>query len=148
LVLAGDCPDEAYGDELRALAGGDERITFAGHVQGRRLAELFSNARIYVQPSELEGLSIALLEAMSYGNCCLVSDIPPNIEALGDTGWYFKSRDVASLRDQLGHLLRLGDQTGRLGQMAKARVGEHFGWEGIVSKFENLYGGLLRSKAA
>ena len=93
LVIAGDAQGEdVYKEELRRLADGDPRIIFPGFVQGRLLKELFSNAHFYVHPSELEGLSIALLEAMGYGNACLVSDIPENEEALGDTGFYFKAQ--------------------------------------------------------
>ena len=65
------------------------------------MEELFSNAAMYVQPSEIEGLSIALLEAMSYGLPCLVSDIPENREAIGDCGLTFKSGDVIDLNEKL-----------------------------------------------
>ena len=44
------------------------------------LAELYSNAYCYVLPSTIEGQSIGLLEAMSYGLPCVVGDIPENKE--------------------------------------------------------------------
>ena len=62
--------------ELKELAKDDDRIIFTGFVQGQMLDELYSNAYIYTLPSDLEGMPLSLLEAMSYGNCCLVSDIP------------------------------------------------------------------------
>ena len=62
--------------EMQRLAGGDSRIRFTGFVGGRVLAELFSNAYVYCLPSDLEGMPLSLLEAMSYGCCCLTSDIP------------------------------------------------------------------------
>jgi glycosyltransferase involved in cell wall biosynthesis len=140
LVIAGDAKgEEAYKAELRALAGDDPRVRFLGFVQGRLLAELFSHARVYVQPSELEGLSIALLEAMSYANICLVSDIPENLEAIADTGLSFKNKDVDDLRLKLDSILSgRCDQTG-LGERARNRVAEHFSWDRITDQLEALY---------
>lgn len=80
LVIAGDAEHEdKYKSELNRLAKGNEKIIFPGFATGKLLNELFSNCYLYVQPSEIEGLPIALLEAMSYGNCCLASDIEENI---------------------------------------------------------------------
>ena len=61
---------------MKNLAASDDRIIFTGFVQGRVLSELLSNCYLYVLPSDLEGMPLTLLEAMSYGQCCLVSDIP------------------------------------------------------------------------
>ena len=71
-------------EELKELAKGDDRILFTGFVQGAMLDELYSNAYIYTLPSDLEGMPLSLLEAMSYGNCCLVSDIPECAEVVED----------------------------------------------------------------
>ena len=71
-------------EELKELAKGDDRILFTGFVQGAMLDELYSNAYIYTLPSDLEGMPLSLLEAMSYGNCCLVSDIPECTEVVED----------------------------------------------------------------
>ena len=54
------------------------------------LDELYSNAYIYTLPSDLEGMPLSLLEAMSYGNCCLVSDIPECAEVVEDKALIFK----------------------------------------------------------
>jgi glycosyltransferase involved in cell wall biosynthesis len=90
LVIAGEAPvSDGYGRQLLELAKGDGRILFPGRVQGRLLEELFSNAALFAQPSELEGLSIGLIEGMSYGTPCLASDIPENCEVVGDAGLLF-----------------------------------------------------------
>ena len=60
---------------MAKYARDDSRIIFTGFVQGKELDELYSNAYVYTLPSDLEGMPLSLLEAMSYGNCCLVSDI-------------------------------------------------------------------------
>lgn len=80
-------------DELKELAKGDDRILFTGFVQGAMLDELYSNAYIYTLPSDLEGMPLSLLEAMSYGNCCLVSDIPECAEVVEDNGERRKTAD-------------------------------------------------------
>ena len=86
LVIAGGSSDtDSFMEELKELAKGDDRILFTGFVQGAMLDELYSNAYIYTLPSDLEGMPLSLLEAMSYGNCCLVSDIPECAEVVEDT---------------------------------------------------------------
>ena len=85
LVIAGGSSDtDSFMEELKELAKGDDRILFTGFVQGAMLDELYSNAYIYTLPSDLEGMPLSLLEAMSYGNCCLVSDIPECAEVVED----------------------------------------------------------------
>lgn len=79
----------------------DERIIFTGFVQGSLLDELYSNAYIYTLPSDLEGMPLSLLEAMSYGNCCLVSDIPECTEVVEDKALIFKKSDVSDLWEKL-----------------------------------------------
>ncbi|SFJ99795.1 Glycosyltransferase involved in cell wall bisynthesis [Desulfomicrobium apsheronum] len=140
LVIAGDAKgEEGYKRELRDLAGSDPRIIFPGFVEGQALGELFSNAAVYVQPSEIEGLSIALLEAMSYGNCCLVSDIPENKEAIGDAGFTFQNMNVIDLRDQLATLMSTPDLRVAVGKQARERVLNCYNWDKIVDDFECFY---------
>ncbi len=102
LVIAGGSSDtDAFLKELKWLANEDRRILFTGFVQGRILEELYSNAYIYTLPSDLEGMPLSLLEAMSYGNCCLVSDIPECTEVIEDKAVVFQKSNVADLREKL-----------------------------------------------
>jgi len=80
------------------MAKDDKRIIFTGFVQGRILQELYSNAYVYVLPSDLEGMPLSLLEAMSYGNCCLVSNIPECTDVVEDKAVIFKRGDVIDLQ--------------------------------------------------
>ncbi|MFR3431461.1 MAG: glycosyltransferase [Holdemanella porci] len=84
--------------ELKELAIDDDRIIFTGFVQGRILEELYSNAYIYCLPSDLEGMPLSLLEAMSYGNCCLVSDIEECASVVEDKAITFKKSNVEDLK--------------------------------------------------
>ena len=102
LVIAGGSSDtDSFMEELKELAKGDDRILFTGFVQGAMLDELYSNAYLYTLPSDLEGMPLSLLEAMSYGNCCLVSDIPECAEVVEDKALIFKKSDVEDLQKKL-----------------------------------------------
>lgn len=141
LVIAGDCPyEDSYVQQLRAQAS--DRIIFAGYVTGRLLAELYSNAYVYVQPSEMEGLPIAVLEAMSYGRYVLASDIPANREALGPCGRTFKSRDVNALRTELAALLRQPEIIEAEFDRVRAYIRAERNWDLTADRFETLYQAL------
>ena len=102
LVIAGGTSDtDQFVKELKELAVGDDRILFTGFVRGQMLEELYSNAYLYTLPSDLEGMPLSLLEAMSYGNCCLVSDIKECAEVVEDKAIVFHRGDVEDLREKL-----------------------------------------------
>jgi glycosyltransferase involved in cell wall biosynthesis len=140
LVIAGEAPSTSgYQEELVHLAKGDPRIRFIGRVQGRLLEELFSHTSLFVQPSELEGLSIGLIEGMSYGIPCLASDIPENQEVVGDVGILFRSKDVDSLEQQLNWALSNPDLCRERGVLGRSRAINLFSWERVVDQLEALY---------
>lgn len=102
LVIAGGTSDtDQFVKELKVMAAGDDRILFTGFVRGQMLEELYSNAYLYTLPSDLEGMPLSLLEAMSYGNCCLVSDIAECTEVVEDKAMVFRRGDVEDLREKL-----------------------------------------------
>lgn len=110
VIAGGESHSEEYVKTLHKLAEGDGRILFTGFVYGDTLDELYSNAYFYTHPSDLEGLPLSLLEALSYGNCVLASDIPENAEVISpegreENGFLFKTGDVESLRQKMRYLL-------------------------------------------
>ncbi len=116
---------------------------FLGFVYGEALEELFSNAYLYVLPSELEGFPISLLEAMSYGNCCLVSDIEENLEALNGYGYTFRNKDFKDLKRMLELLLSRKDLVETYKKKAIEYVSDNYSWDKITDQFESLYFSLL-----
>lgn len=101
LVIAGGSSDTSeFENEMKELAKEDKRILFTGFVQGQELEELYSNAYVYVLPSDLEGMPLSLLEAMSYGNCCLVSDIPECVDVVEDKALIFQKSDFIEFREK------------------------------------------------
>lgn len=140
LVIAGGAKDqEEYQRKLDGLAGNDPRILFPGYVEGELKHQLFRHTALYCQPSEIEGLSIALLEAMSYGLRCLVSDIPENIEAIGPAGYTFHSRNSVDLQAKIAELLALPLEQDSLAQRARERVEKLYSWDHVTDQLEELY---------
>lgn len=82
VIAGGSSHTDNYMKQMEKKAAKDKRILMTGFVQGEVLEELYSNAYVYVLPSDVEGMPVSLLEAMSYGNCCLVSDIAENVEVI------------------------------------------------------------------
>ena len=105
LVIAGGASDTGeFEQELHAMAAADKRVLFTGFTQERILEELYSNTYLYILPSDVEGMPLTLLEAMSYGDCCLVSDIPECTEVLENYGYSFRQGNVEELTAQLQQL--------------------------------------------
>lgn len=147
LVIVGDgAHTNGYVKYLKDLADGNKNIVFTGAQSGRTLAELFSNAYLFVQPSEAEGLSIALLEAMSYGKTTLVSDIKENKEVIDYTGFTFKNKSVADLMGKLNALLRNPDVVRNMGKLEKKRVTAEYNWKKIVDKVQEVYNNAIINK--
>lgn len=140
LVIAGGSSDtETFMKELKGMSAGDERILFTGFQQGRVLEELYSNAYIYTLPSDLEGMPLSLLEAMSYGNCCVVSDIDECAEVVEDKAAVFKKSDVDSLRSSLQGLLDCPEMVKRYKSEAAEYITGKYNWDDVVDKTLGLY---------
>ena len=140
VVFAGDSSyTDEYTRSLRSAAG--SRALFPGYMYGSDLEELYSSALAYVLPSEVEGLSISLLEAMAFGLPVVVSDIPGNLEALGDppAGLVYPLRDRAALVAALDRLAADPDLRDELGRRAVARVREAYDWETIADQTLAVY---------
>ena len=140
LVIAGGSSDtERYLRQLQNLAAGDDRILFTGFVQGKLRDELYSNAYVYTLPSDLEGMPLSLLEAMSYGNCCLVSDIPECAEVVEDKAVLFRKSDVDNLRQKLQTLCDQPDMAAQYKANAAQFILNKYGWDDVVDKTLALY---------
>lgn len=147
LVIAGDAAHaEKYKATLRELAGADPRIRFTGFVTGAPMEELFSNAYLFCLPSTLEGLPVALLEAMNYGNCCLASDIPENLEALENHGYTFRNRDAEDLHRVLADLLDNPEKVEEKRIAARDHVRSNYSWDTVTEQLESLYVSLIDKK--
>ncbi len=140
LVIAGGSSDtEDFWNELREMAQDDERIVFTGFVQGQLLEELYSNAYVYTLPSDLEGMPLSLLEAMSYGNCCLVSDIAECAEVVEDKAVTFAKGNVADLTEKLQWLCNASAGVLKYKKEAADFICRKYNWDKIVDRTLELY---------
>lgn len=142
LVIAGGSSDtDLFVKELKEMGRKDERIVFTGFVQGKMLEELYSNAYVYCLPSDLEGMPLSLLEGMSYGNCCLTSDIDECAEVVEDKAVLFKKGSVEDLWEKLQGLC---DDAGVV-EKYKAGAADHicgkYSWDDMVGRTLELYRG-------
>lgn len=140
LVIAGGSSDTSeFENEIKELAKEDKRILFTGFVQGQELEELYSNAYVYVLPSDLEGMPLSLLEAMSYGNCCLVSDIPECVDVVEDKALIFQKSDVNSLYTKLVDICCNSSKVKSFKCTAEEFVCNKYSWNKIVKDTCCLY---------
>lgn len=140
LVIAGGCShSQEYMDEIRRICATDHRIVLTGFVQGRELEELYSNAWLFVLPSDIEGMAISLLEAMSYGNCCLVSDIPENTEVIQQCGYTFRKSDTADLKRVLEKLLEHPEMVQEKVKQSADFICSRYNWDDVVERTLKLY---------
>ena len=140
LVIAGGASHtNDYYKEIQEKVKDNKNIIMTGFVQGKELEELYSNCYLYCLPSDIEGMPISLLEAMSYGKNCLVSDIEENTQVCGEYGHTFKKGDVQDLKEKLDSLLKedkLIDSN-----ILKNYVIEKYNWDKIIDETKKLYCG-------
>lgn len=140
VIAGGSSHSEEYFRQLKQSAKG-KNIIFTDFVQGRALQELYSNAYVYVLPSDLEGMPISLLEAMSYSNCCLTSDIPECTEVCGENALYFKKGSADDLKEKLSFLIENEDAVSAYKSRARDYIIAKYSWEDVVNKTLALYRG-------
>jgi glycosyltransferase involved in cell wall biosynthesis len=138
LVLAGASSySDDYSRELRTHAS--DRIKILDWVSGETLDQLLTNAMLFVLPSDLEGLSLALLDAMGAGLCVVASDVAENREVVAGAGYTFRWGDAGDLADRLRFLIANPAVREAAGRTAKARVREHYQWPKIAEEIERAY---------
>jgi glycosyltransferase involved in cell wall biosynthesis len=146
LVIAGNgFFTNDYAQELKELVKDNKNIIFTGSQSGKILAELYSNAYLLLQPSESEGLSLSLLEAMSYGIPILASDIPENKEALGGAGFTFRNKDVEDLRNKMQELLDSNLAKSKI-EIEINRIRDIYNWPKIVKDIVLVYEKAVNNK--
>lgn len=107
LVIAGPVTDAVKKEVWYKKASQCENIIFTGFVSGDTKAQLLSSTRLFILPSDIEGMSIALLEALGYGVRVLASDIKENRDLLTEYGCTFKAGDLNSLKEKMDIMLKI-----------------------------------------
>lgn len=140
LVIAGGSSHSyAYMRHIQERAAKNPKIIMTDFVQGRVLEELYSNAYLFVLPSDVEGMALTLLEAMSYGNCCVVSDIQENMEVVEDRAVSFKKSNVRDLKEKLWDLLKNPEKVEDYKRQSADFICGKYNWDEVVRQTRELY---------
>lgn len=140
LVIAGGSSHSVeYMNKIIRIAEKDKNIIMTGFVQGEMLEELYSNAYCFVLPSDVEGMALSLLEAMSYGNCCIISDIPENMEVAEDMALTFPKGDTEELRAVLERVIRDEETVRQYKQNSQEFICNKYNWDKVAEKTLQLY---------
>ena len=146
LVIAGGSSDtDDYVKQLHEMAGDTQSIIFTGFLQGPVLEELYSNAHLYVLPSDHEGMPLSLLEAMNYGCCCVTSDIGECTAVMNGCGLTFPRGNAEALRETLQNLCDHPDQAEAYRSEAREVISSKYTWQEITEQTDRLYRRLLDS---
>lgn len=143
VILVGD------GSERRALEAMARQPPLTGRVRflGERtdLPDLLPGFDLFVLPSQSEGLSNALLEAMSEGIPAVASRVGGNPEVIEHSlsGLLFEAGSPASLAGHLAKLLSNREGAQRLGLHGRARIRENFSLEKMLLNYRSLYERIL-----
>jgi glycosyltransferase involved in cell wall biosynthesis len=148
-IVGGSSHTDAYVESLHALAAADPRVLFLGTLPRERLDTLYRAAAVYVHPSELEGMSIAMLQALESGLPVVASDIPVHRELLGAVEGYdlfFTPRDVEALTERLTRVTAALPHYRRIAARAQAHVQQAYSWEAIADRTEALFYDLVERR--
>jgi glycosyltransferase involved in cell wall biosynthesis len=142
LVIVGDnAASGQYMNGLRKLAENNDSVIFTGYQFGAVLQELFSNTRAFIAASELEGLPITLLEALSYGAMCATSDIRPHLEVMKTLqGLSFPVGDIQAISTCLDLVDDMAEsRLEEFKQAAVAMILRRFNWDMVCAEHDRLY---------
>jgi glycosyltransferase involved in cell wall biosynthesis len=143
VIVGGSSHTDEYAGQLHRAALADPRVDLRGYVYGQELADLYAGARLFVQPSCLEGMPLTVLEAAAHGAPLLTSDIPVHRAVLGDPGpgrRLFRCESVDDLARQLRAALAADDADERRAARAFGeQVLTRYSWEDVVDELEELY---------
>ncbi len=140
LVIVGDTSDtDDYVRMLKEKAMGNPNILFTGFLSGDFLCEMYSNSFINVLPSDLEGMSLCLLESLAYRNLLVCSDIPENTSVAQDKAVYFKKGNAEDLAEKLQ---KLCDDTAlvlKLREGVDEYILSKYSWQDVAESTYKLY---------
>lgn len=146
VIAGGSSHSNEYMNKISEMADRDSRVVMTHFVQGRKLEELYSNAYLFVLPSDVEGMSVSLLEAMSYGNCCVVSDIPENMEVVDEKAVSFRQGDVDDLQRVLERLIANPKEVEGYKAESQKYICEKYNWDKVVEETLAAYADVINSK--
>lgn len=146
-IVGGSAHTEEYVQYLKVLTENDANIKMLGEQTGIAMSTLWNNAALFIQPSEDEGLSLSLLEAMGHGLMPIVSSIPANLEAIQNgAGISFQSKNVEDLTKMLAYYIANEEERMEVAKRAQERAVEVYSWDAIADRTYQVYREAIMAK--
>lgn len=144
IIAGGSSFTDDYFDKLKSISKDNENIIYTGNVSGDLLKELYSNCLFYILPSDIEGMPLSLLEALSYGKYCLTSDIPENTAVIKSDilGNKFSKSNVDDLKGKLSLILEEKLYYGN-DEFRTKYIADNYNWDDIMIKTVEQYKKVL-----
>ncbi len=140
LVIVGDSAfTDGYVAKIKRMAAGDQSIVFTGWQNGQALDELYGNAAMLIHPSENEGLSLTVLQAMAMSKAVLVSDIAEQQELIVDKKFRFANTDIFALADKIIAIAKNPEWLEAAGKSNRQTTEKKYNWEHIAKNISDLY---------
>jgi len=136
VIAGGSSHTNDYLIKIKEMVKDNPNIIMTGFVQGKELEELYSNCYLYCLPSDVEGMPLSLLEALSFGNKCLVSNIDENIQIAPHYLYTFKKSSVIELKEQLENLLNINSNNR---ETIKINILKEYNWDNVTVETEKIY---------
>lgn len=146
VIVGASAATPEYEKYLRLMAKGRENILFLGERFNMELEQLFSHAAVFVQPSEAEGASLALLEALGHGVPTIASNIRANADILGNAGLLFENKKVADLREKLAYLLNRPEDAAVFGDRGERLIRSKYSWDALADRTLSIYGEIISAR--
>lgn len=155
VVVGGNSFTGDYVEALTRRASELPDVHLPGFLYDEGLRTAYTNARIFVQSSTVEGMPLTVLEAASYGRPLVLSDIPVHRQLIGHDrpgGRLFASGDAASLSDALARALADRGAEAAGGRAVGRELTERFSWDasvdGTLEAYEQAVGSWRGRRAA
>lgn len=142
LIIAGDEKQRPeYITELIKMSANKIKVRFIGYINSiQTLLSLVRMSYLFVFPSEIEAMSVMLLEVISVGNPLVCSDIPANTTILRDNETlFFENKNHVDLADKLRWAFANMDEMKNRADNAKKRILEYYSWNNIAKQYKELY---------
>ena len=145
LVIAGDTSDtDDYVAMIKQKAENNPNIMFTGFISGDVLKEIYSNAYIVALPSDIEGMSLSLLEALAYGNAVLCSDIPENTLVTEDKAMHFEKSNADDLAAKLQMMCEDETIVHTLRDGVDTFILQKYNWSDVAQATHGLYQKVMK----
>ncbi|EAH3956990.1 glycosyltransferase family 1 protein [Listeria monocytogenes] len=145
-LIAGDGSQLGqFEDKLKMYTNKSGKVIFTGRLTNQEIKNVINAADIYVQPSLMEGCSIAIIEAMSCGKLVIASNVGGNPDVISkETGLLVPAKSVVALKEAIEYSIKKPDECKLMGENSRERVENRLNWTVLAREIEQIYNSAKR----